>query len=176
MFSKILVAIDQSENSQRVLAEAIALAKATDAFLMLVSVLSPFDTIYAGTPLFPGSDGVYPGMHTTALRNQINRIEDLERDGATFLRTQTEQAIAAGVMADFTQGYGDPGATICDLARSWEADLIVVGRRGLTGLSEFLMGSVSNYVLHHAPCAVLTVQNAKTSAVEAAVKEESVAV
>lgn len=176
MISKILVAIDQSENSQQVLTEAIALAKATDAFLMLVSVLSPFDTVYAGTPLFPGSDGVYPGMHTAALRNQMSRIEELEQNGAKFLGTQTEKAIAEGVMADFTQGYGDPGATICDLARTWEADLIVVGRRGLTGLSEFLMGSVSNYVLHHAPCAVLTVQNAKTSAVKTVGKEKSIAV
>ncbi len=38
------------------------------------------------------------------------------------------------------------------------ADLIVLGRRGRTGLAEALLGSVSNYVLHHAPCSVLVVQ------------------
>ncbi len=38
------------------------------------------------------------------------------------------------------------------------ADLIVVGRRGRSGLSELILGSASNYVLHHAPCSVLTLQ------------------
>ncbi|MGL4622525.1 MAG: universal stress protein, partial [Chroococcidiopsis sp.] len=48
---------------------------------------------------------------------------------------------------------------ICDFALAWKADLIVTGRRGRRGLSEFFMGSVSNYVLHHASCSVLTVQS-----------------
>jgi nucleotide-binding universal stress UspA family protein len=46
------------------------------------------------------------------------------------------------------------------MARSWPADLIVIGRRGRTGLKEALMGSVSNYVVHHAPCTVMVVQDA----------------
>jgi phage terminase large subunit GpA-like protein len=37
----------------------------------------------------------------------------------------------------------------------------MVGHRGRTGLSEFLLGSVSNYVMHHAPCSVLVVNNPK---------------
>ncbi|MEO0350033.1 MAG: universal stress protein, partial [Cyanobacteria bacterium P01_A01_bin.15] len=40
----------------------------------------------------------------------------------------------------------------------WNADLIMMGRRGRSGFSELLLGSVSNYVMHHAPCSVLTVQ------------------
>ena len=43
-------------------------------------------------------------------------------------------------------------------SQNWEADLIVIGRRGHQGLSEILLGSVSNYVVHHAPCSVLVVQ------------------
>ncbi|CCQ49032.1 hypothetical protein CWATWH8502_2292 [Crocosphaera watsonii WH 8502] len=37
-------------------------------------------------------------------------------------------------------------------------DVIVMGHRGISGLQEFFLGSVSNYVLHHAPCSVLIVQ------------------
>lgn len=49
---------------------------------------------------------------------------------------------------------------ICDVARSWKADLIVLGRRGYSGVKELFLGSVSNYVLHHTPCSILTVQGA----------------
>ena len=46
------------------------------------------------------------------------------------------------------------------MANSWQADMIIVGNRGRSGLSEFFLGSVSNYVMHHAPCSVLVVHNA----------------
>ena len=43
---------------------------------------------------------------------------------------------------------------ICELAKFWNADLIIMGRRGRSGLAEVFLGSESNYVLHHAPCSV----------------------
>ncbi|MCZ8054719.1 MAG: universal stress protein, partial [Microcystis sp. LE19-12.2C] len=49
--------------------------------------------------------------------------------------------------------------TICKVAREENIDLIVIGRRGRSGLGELFLGSVSNYVLHHAPCSVLIVQH-----------------
>jgi hypothetical protein len=51
-----------------------------------------------------------------------------------------------------------PGPTICKLAHDWPADLIVLGNRGRSGMAELLLGSVSNYVLHHAACSVLVVK------------------
>lgn len=75
-----------------------------------------------------------------------------------MLRSLTESAIAAGVKTDFAQTSGSPGQAICNLDRTWGADLIVVGRWGRSGLNELLFGSVSNYVLHHAPCSVLVVE------------------
>jgi nucleotide-binding universal stress UspA family protein len=47
---------------------------------------------------------------------------------------------------------------ICQVAKDWGAELIMVGRRGNSGLSELILGSVSNYVVHHAHCSVLIVQ------------------
>ncbi|NEO65320.1 MAG: universal stress protein, partial [Moorea sp. SIO4G2] len=44
--------------------------------------------------------------------------------------------------------------------------LIVLGRRGLGGLKEMVLGSVSNYVVHHAPCSVLVVQGVATPSLE----------
>ena len=60
---------------------------------------------------------------------------------------------------EFRQLPGSPGRTICHLAWSWQADLIIVGNQGRSRIGELLLGSVSNYVLHHAPCSVLTVKN-----------------
>jgi len=53
---------------------------------------------------------------------------------------------------------GEPGREICALAQEWSADLILLGRRGMQGLGELLLGSVSNFVMHRANCAVLVVQ------------------
>lgn len=53
---------------------------------------------------------------------------------------------------------GDPAEEITDLARFEDYDLIVVGSRGLGPVKEILLGSVSNRVLHTAPCPVLVVR------------------
>lgn len=45
---------------------------------------------------------------------------------------------------------GDPGSQICEAAEERDVDCIVVGRRGQSSASDPLLGSVSNYVLHHA--------------------------
>lgn len=160
MFHKILVAIDTSNISKRVFSEALALAKATEGRLLLVYVLSPFDEV-ALHPVFLGPDSAYPGIHTQALQNYLQQWQQYEKEGLAMLRSLSMQAAEVGVSAEFSQNSGDPGRTICRLAEAWDADLIMIGRRGRTGFSELLLGSVSNYVVHHAPCSVLTVQGAE---------------
>lgn len=58
------------------------------------------------------------------------------------------------------------------MARSWNANIIVIGRRGHRGFTEFFLGSVSNYVMHHASCSVLTVQGPIISTTEASQNQE----
>jgi nucleotide-binding universal stress UspA family protein len=52
---------------------------------------------------------------------------------------------------------GDPGPVLCKLARELKADVVVVGSRGRGMVTRALLGSVSSYVMHHAPCPVLIV-------------------
>lgn len=163
MFRRILVALDRSEMAERVLDEAIAMAKATGGTLMLTHVLSDDDD---GAPppmaMAPGLDYYW---------NNQEFYDNYRRQWAEYVETcveqlqwQAAQARGASVDAEYTQQSGSPGRAICNLARTWEADLILMGRRGRRGLSEFLLGSVSNYVMHHAPCAVLMINPQPVSA------------
>jgi nucleotide-binding universal stress UspA family protein len=53
---------------------------------------------------------------------------------------------------------GDPAEGILNVAEETNADLIVVGNKGMTGARRFLLGSVPNNVSHHAPCSVIIVR------------------
>lgn len=156
MFKKILVALDDSAMSQSVFEQALELAKVMNATLMLNHVLMLVDDGFADYPM--GVDAFYPRLHEDVVKRHLDTLGRIEKEGLERLKRLTDQATAQGVRTEFTQSVGDPGSRICALARTWEAELIVVGRRGRTGLSEWFLGSVSNYVLHHAPCSVLTVQ------------------
>lgn len=159
MFKKILVAVSPSNADSSLIQVAIQLAQVSSGGLMLLHVLSPTDKGYP-TPVYPGPDSVYPGLHEKAIQVYAQQWEIYERQGLDFLQNLVEEVSAAGVSVEFTQDPGDPGHKICALADTWGADLIILGRRGLTGLKEIFLGSVSNYVLHHAPCSVLTIQGA----------------
>ena len=50
---------------------------------------------------------------------------------------------------------GDPATEIVRIAEEEQAELIVLGTHGRTGLSRILMGSVAEAVVRHAPCPVL---------------------
>ena len=81
-----------------------------------------------------------------------------EEQGREFLNSLSIEAQKAGVHSEFTQTWGEPGLDIGELAQTWSAELIIVGSRGLTGMKEMFLGSISNYVTHHAPCSVLIVR------------------
>lgn len=157
MYQKILVAVDQSETSQYVFEQGVFLAKASDAELMLLHVLSPLEDPYL-SPVFTQPDTIYPSVQTAPIESYMREWEELKKQRLDWLRSLSDRAINAGVKAGFTQNLGDAGRIICEVALNWPADLIIVGRRGRTGISEFLLGSVSNYALHHAPCSMLIVQ------------------
>ena len=155
MFSKILVAIDDSVSSQSVFEHALAFAKLHQSKLMVLHVLVTADDLYPGDP--------YIGITQIAMQAYWERWQDQQQAGIRRLKALETEAIAAGVEMEFTQSIGDPGRMICELAETWQSDLIVVGRRGVSGVREFFGGSVSNYVLHHADCHVLTLQDKVTT-------------
>lgn len=175
MFNKILAAIDASDSSKKAFEEALSLAKLNNAQLMLVHVLSPLDEGYP-TLMFPGAADVYPNLYDEIIKSYKSQWEEFEEQNLNMLRSLSAEASKEGITVEFSQNTGDAGKTICNVASSWRADLIVIGRRGHRGLSELLLGSVSNYVIHHASCSVLTIQGTMLGSVEASQNEAQAAV
>ncbi|MEM9903622.1 MAG: universal stress protein [Cyanobacteria bacterium P01_D01_bin.44] len=163
MFSKILVALDQGDTCVGLFKKALALGKATGADLMLLSVLMPADDSSLKMPPYSGLGYYSMGFDDSIWDVYQERYREQESKGLNRLRGFTQQATEADIRTEFTQVAGSPGRAICHFAKTWEADLVMVGSHGRTGLSEALLGSVSNYVMHHAPCSVLVVHEPTTA-------------
>jgi nucleotide-binding universal stress UspA family protein len=159
MVKKVLAAMDLSENNESIFEQAIELATASKADLMLLHVLS-YEEANSPSPVLSVSpytpDPIFMS-ETWEIHRQ--EWEKYERQGLELLRSLCERATAAGLQAEFTQTSGSTGRVICDLARSWEAEVIVMGRRSHSRLGELFLGSVSNYVVHQAPCSVFIVRH-----------------
>ena len=158
MYSRILVAMDMSQLSKQIFAQALSLAQKSNVQMMLLHVLSSKEE-NSPMPIPPDITSIYPAQgNDLTLITWQQQWEAFQQAGIEFLNTCAEEAARAGIQTAVQQISGDPGDSICTLADNWHADLIVVGRRGRSGLKEILLGSVSNFVLHHAPCSVLIVQ------------------
>ena len=161
MFNTILVALDRSTSNQNVFNEALSLAKATKAHLILLHVLSGEEENSPILSVYPTAGDHYlhldPNISQTANELYHRQWKAFEQSGLDLLRSFSNQGSAVGVTTDFSQITGHPSSTICDFAKSCHADVIIMGRRGYSGLKEVLLGSVSNAVVHHAPCSVLLV-------------------
>lgn len=162
VFEKILVALDRSVEAPVVLEQALNLSQQGKSTLMLFHCLS-WDEEEKANPLIGmgtlGDINIYSYQRLDKLSHESLQ-KDIEQV-QEWLTNLSKQVIAKDMNAEIDCRVGASGSWICDRAKSWDADLIVLGRRGHTGLSELLLGSVSNYVVHHAPCSVLVVQDNK---------------
>ncbi|NET02440.1 MAG: universal stress protein [Sphaerospermopsis sp. SIO1G2] len=162
MFQRILVALDKSETSQYIFEQAMSTAGANESELMLLHVLSPSENPYTNS-IFLQAETIYPTLHTDTVVQYMQAWNELKQERLRWIQSLAQTAVENGIETEFKQTVGDAGRIICELALSWLADLIIVGRRGRSGISEAFLGSISNYVLHHAHCSVLTVQGLTTS-------------
>src|SRR6476661_1239482 len=145
MFGSIVVGTDGSETANSAVTQAIDLAKAVGAKVQLVSAYEPV------------SDSRLRQEQKQApedLQWMINPREDVD----STLDDAKTQAEEAGVEVQIHARQGDPADAILDVAEETNADLIIVGNKGMTGAKRFLLGSVPNKVSHHAPCSVLIIR------------------
>jgi nucleotide-binding universal stress UspA family protein len=151
-YNKILVALDRSEQSQVVFEQALEIAKHNQSNLLLFHCL----------PVQTGGMNPYGNLYGQELVSFSQAIQDqIDREIAQTRQWLNEYAYIAtqeGITVEFDWKIGDPGGWVREIAKSWEADLVVIGRRGFRGLTELFLGSVSNHVIHHVSCSVLVVQ------------------
>ena len=141
--TRILLATDGSEEAELAALRAVELADATDSELHVVHV--------GVVPMFLKS---YPGTLGYE-RTLYEQIEEMSRER---LRKQSLRVKAAGgTVAGSHLRMGQVDLEILALAEELQADLIVMGCRGLGGVRRALMGSVSDSVVRHAHCPVLVV-------------------
>lgn len=162
-FNKILVAIDFSDTSTDALDQVLGIAQKTGAELLLLHVLSPSERDYPNNSMFL-ADGGYleANLYAATIKSYDDAWQEYRQRHFEQLQALARQVELANIKVDVIERVGQPGIVICETARDWNADLIAIGRRGLTGAKELIFGSVSNYVLHHAPCAVLITHDQPT--------------
>lgn len=157
MYEKILIAIDTSAISDRVFDIALQLAKIGQPNLMLVHILSEEaeESPINYWPMIGTDIGTNPEM----MKEYHQLWEKFEQECLQMLKSKADKAKELGFNTEFTQLRGNPGRELCKLAQKWNADLIIMGRRGHSVFNELLLGSVSNYVIHRAHCSVHIVQD-----------------
>ncbi|MGK7958989.1 universal stress protein [Crocosphaera sp.] len=151
MYKKILVPLASPNECQIIFSQALKMAKNNNSSLQLFHCIQ--SEVYF-TPY-----GTFTTSEVTQIVPQWRETLDQEKEQVRQWLTEcTQKASSAGVPTEWNCLLGNPSSSIIKTAKSWQADLIIMGHRGLTGLSEMFLGSVSNYVVHHAPCSVLLVQ------------------
>jgi nucleotide-binding universal stress UspA family protein len=145
LFNRIVVGTDGSDTASEAVRQAIELAKATGASLDVV--------------------GAYEPVPSSRLREESSEVPgDVayavgpREDVSVVLEAASGQARQQGIEAQTHAREGDPADAILDVAEETDADLIVVGNKGMKGTRRFLLGSVPNKISHHAPCGVYIVR------------------
>ncbi len=160
-FTKILVAIDDSLLCPHVFAAALELAQANQAAIRLLHCIHP-EIVGESTIPMTYEMNLQPSLTINDYQTQQILLERRIEKAQELLESYRQNSINRGVSTQTDYQVGDPGYLLCEAAKNWRADLIVVGRQGRTGLAEAFMGSVSNHVVHHAPCSVLVIQSLET--------------
>ncbi len=149
---KFLVAIDGSTASQHALEKALSLAKPSGADLVLLNVAEHPSSAYWPGVLPTGEPLPFQNIPVAELEESVRAVAE------ATLNEAREYCKAAGVSCEARLEFGSPRDTICDVAETERPDILIIGSRGLGNMQRLMLGSVSDYVIHHAPCPVLVVR------------------
>ncbi len=141
----VVVPTDFSPTARQALklAEQIAATMGPSRLILAHAYYVPVELEMLVSSEASGYDGLLLGRISEAATAELERILEDVQD--------------AGMSVEYVSRHGTPEHVVADVARENDADLIVMGTHGRTGVSRMLMGSVAEYVVRMAPCPVLTV-------------------
>ena len=137
-FRRILIALDDSAIAAHAVEVGLQLASALKAQVALVHVVDP--------PAIQPDSGI-PAVEWAAT---------LKREGQAFLATTAQRADQPPAWQFLREGK--PADQILSAAREWDADVIVIGTHGRSGVSRLVLGSTAESVVRHASCPVLVIK------------------
>jgi nucleotide-binding universal stress UspA family protein len=147
MYEHILVPIDGSRLSDKAIREALMLAKASNAKLLLFNVVAPYQMpVYAEGVTLPS---IPRAAAVKASARKAGRILAAAERKAQAAKVPVRKAWAIS---------GSPRDAIVEIAERRKCDLIVMASHGRTGLSRFLLGSETQGVLSRVKVPVLVVR------------------
>jgi nucleotide-binding universal stress UspA family protein len=145
---KILIAVEDSQYSERATSYGIDLAKKLGAEIALLHVDElPVATPYVADPLLNEPPIMMPEMvhaQEDSSKKLLNRIADSVNEEITVYTFHK---------------MGNPKNEILLTADEWDADLIILGTHGRTGFDHFISGSVAEGVVRKSRCPVLVIPN-----------------
>jgi len=136
MYDRIVIAVDGSDEARRAARRGLRLAQGFDATATVLSVVEQ------------------KALRLTETSAERTRLRERGEDALTDIE---ELASELGHPVTTTQAEGKPAVQISEYADEQDADLIVVGRQGSTGLGRRLLGGVTEQVLHRSDVPVLVV-------------------
>ena len=144
-YRSIVAGTDGSPSSLEAVRQASAIARAAGARLHLVHALRP-----AAVGALVGA-----GLAVNVDLGDMSR--QLEHEAELVLRRAIDFVPDHDIDVECHARPGAAAEVIVEVAEQVQADLIVIGNKGMTGARRFLLGSVPNRVAHSAPCSVLVV-------------------
>lgn len=145
MFKKILVPVDGSQTSWKALDTARSLAEKYDGRLLVITVMIPYGS---GSFLQMSLDQTLIDQNNAAMKKAGFATLDMAKDKLGSYAGDVE----------YLEETGNPAELILDACKEKGCDTIVIGSRGLSGVEEFLLGSVSSKVSQYAKVPVVVVK------------------
>jgi nucleotide-binding universal stress UspA family protein len=150
MFDKILVPLDGSALAERALEPAVRLVEASDTSLDLERSLV---LVHAVVPEMVGE---------FAWLMREDPVEAQQHESGVYLEAIRAHLAQDGLVVRARVQEGDEASVIVDAAAVEDVDLIVMSSHGRTGILRWMLGSVTEKVLHRAPCPVLVARSARS--------------
>jgi len=155
LFENILVPLDGSEHSLEALDVAIQVAKKFGGKISLIHVYS----VAVRPVIMPEPTTLTPPMIPVMTPAEVSKTVEVARNaGASILANGERKVKAEEVQVETLLKEGHTVQEIIRTAKQGKFDLIVIGGRGISKIRELLLGSVTDGVIHHAPCPVLVIK------------------